>query len=139
MSDAKSCHVLLRLKRLHGAHSGENQSQVIIALLQEYQLTKKVGYFTLDNVSNNNVALASLVEKLKELGIIFNPVEHQLCCIGHVINLVVKAFLYGVSSSELQIDIDSDTSIDEDSTTQIAFWRKRRPYGWLRNIITYIY
>ena len=137
-SDAKSCRALLGLKRLHGAHFGENQSQVIMALLQEYQLTKKVGYFTLDNASNNDVALASLALKLKELGIIFNPVEHRLRCIGHVINLVVKAFLYGASSGEVQIDIDSDTSIDEDSTTQIAFWRKRGPYGRLRNVITYI-
>ena len=42
-------HVLLGLRHLYGAHTGENQAQVVLTLLQEYELCQKVGYFTLDN------------------------------------------------------------------------------------------
>ena len=89
ISDANFCRALLGLIRLHGAHSGQYQSQVIMALLQEYGLAKKGGYLTLDIVSNNDVPLASSALKLKEQSIIFSPVEHRLRCIGHVINLLV--------------------------------------------------
>ncbi|KAF8430367.1 hypothetical protein EV426DRAFT_504890, partial [Tirmania nivea] len=56
----------------------------------------------------------------------------RLRCIGHVINLVVKAFLYGYEFME---ESESDS---EDSEKVATSWRKRGPYGKLRNVITYI-
>jgi len=54
---------------LHGAHTGENQGHVIFSVLQEFGLSKKVGYFTLDNASNNDTALQFLCKRLQEQGI----------------------------------------------------------------------
>ena len=54
------CHALLGLRPLHGAHTEENQAQVVFSILQEYNLCHKVGYFTLDNASNNDKALRVL-------------------------------------------------------------------------------
>jgi len=122
-ADGKACHRLLGLRRLYGAHTGENQSQIVLTLLQEYFLVKKVGYFILDN----NTALSCLFAKLNEIGVIFNPEESRLRYIGHVINLVVKAFLYGY-------EVEKDALLEASS----SIWRKRGPYGKLRNVITYI-
>lgn len=126
--DGQACRALLGLRRLHGAHTGENQSQVIMSLLQEYDLTKKIGYFTLDNAQNNDSALTCLAKHLQEIGVSFDVKEHRLRCIGHVINLVVKAFLYGIESDHEM------PNLDEPST----FWRRQGSYGKLRNIINYI-
>ena len=113
--DAQSCHALLGLKRLHGAHTGENQAQILMSVIEEYGLTKKVGYFTLDNATNNDVALVALSHQLKEVGVIFDPVEHRLYCLGHVINLVVKAFLYGgeIPESEVHVEVNENTLIEQ--------------------------
>ena len=54
-------------------------------------------------------------------------------CIGHVINLVVKAFVYGQDFMDTNDDTNSTENLD-----LYDQWRKRGPYGKLRNIITYI-
>jgi len=63
------------------------------------------------------------------------PKESRLRCIGHVINLVVKAFLYGHAFVE-QTGVESE----EDALLEasLSTWRKRGPYGKLRNVIAYI-
>ena len=72
-----------------------------------------------------------LSKLLQELGVYFDPVEHRLRCIGHVTNLVVKAFLYGAN-------LDLIGRNNKDEVEDLWNWRVRRPYGRLRNIITYI-
>lgn len=82
------------------------------------------------------------------LGIPFDPKQKRLRCFGHIINLVVKAFLYGKDPGiEDDDDIDMmlgkkenmDGNLDSmTETEQLLYWRKRGPYGRLRNIITFI-
>ena len=69
-----------------------------MSLLHEYQLTKKIGYFTLDNAKNKDAALRCLSQRPQEVGVSFDPQAHHLQCIGNIINLVVKAFLYGIDA-----------------------------------------
>ena len=129
------CHALLGLRRLHGAHTGENQSRIVFSIIQEYNLIHKVGYFTLDNASNNDKALACLAMTLEEEGVSFNHVESRLRCLGHVINLVVKVFLYGI---DLELNTNNREAESENTQENIQMWRGRGPYGRLRNVITFI-
>jgi len=131
--EGKCCRALLGLRRMYEAHTGENQSQILFTVLQEYSLVHKIGYFTLDNATNNDSALLHLSQQLKDMGIKFDPIESRLRCVGHVINLVVKAFLYGQ-----EFVSTNDVANDEEDLDLYAQWRKRGPYGRLRNIITYI-
>ena len=133
--DGKACHALLGLRRLYGAHTGENQSKLVFEILQEFDLLTKVGYFTLDNARNNDKALSCLAILLNNVGVSFDPVESRLRCLGHIINLVVKVFLYG---TDLEVDMNNIHSDDENPQETIKEWRRRGPYGRLRNIITYI-
>ena len=43
-------HGLLAMKKMEGAHTEENQAALVIYILTEYKLFKKIGYFTLDNL-----------------------------------------------------------------------------------------
>ena len=51
----------------------------------------------MDNAANNDTALVFLSKRLHELGVHDDPIGHHLPSIGHMINLVVKAFLYGAN------------------------------------------
>ena len=84
---------VLRLWGFRGRHTGENQAKHFWDLVKTYQITGKIGYFTLDNASNNNTALQYISKYLHELGIGFNLIKRRLRCFGQIINLTVKAFL----------------------------------------------
>ena len=134
-NDGEICHALLGLKRLSGRHTGGNQCQIVFNILQEFKLLSKIGYFTLDNATNNDKALALLSKMLETHHISFNPTTSRLRCLGHVINLVAKVFLYGTDN---EVEVTNSDDLEEESIKQLRQWRKRGPYGRLRNIITYI-
>ena len=116
-----SCRALLGLRRLSGAHTGENHGQIVFSILQEYSLTNKIGYFTLDNATNNDTTLAFVEKRLKDIGIDFDPLENRLRCLGHIINLVVKAFLYGSDAANL-------CGHDKKEMKELIDWRTKGPY-----------
>lgn len=67
--------VTLGLKQIQGAHSGENQAEIIWTLLIEYRIINKAGYFVIDNVTNNNTMIQDLAIQSAEQGISFDPVR----------------------------------------------------------------
>ena len=81
------------MKRFRGRHTGENQARHFWVVVETYHLEEKIGYFTLDNASKNDTAMKCIQTYLQNCGISFDPVTRRLCCFGHVINLVVQAFL----------------------------------------------
>jgi len=64
-------------------------------VLDHYAITTKLGYITTDNGSNNDSALVELARLLPIRNIQFKPEISRVRCFGHIINLVVKAFLWG--------------------------------------------
>ena len=50
--EARDC--LLGLRRVTGAHSGENMAHSIIPIIKCYGLQDRLGHFILDNVSSND-------------------------------------------------------------------------------------
>jgi len=82
------------LHRFQGAHNGFNQAEHIWRTIEDYEIAPFVGMFNVDNATNNNTALAEIASRLRIAGHkSFNPIEVQLRCFGHVLNLAVKAIL----------------------------------------------
>ena len=54
------CQSVLALRELDGQHTGENQSQLIMKVIEEYGIASKVGYFMMDNAENNETMMRSL-------------------------------------------------------------------------------
>jgi len=52
---AKSC--LLSLRHIKGSYSSENIAQLVIAVIEEYEIKDLLGYFILNNVSSNNICV----------------------------------------------------------------------------------
>lgn len=61
--------ILLALRRVYGSHSGSNLSDILIQVLNEYELIEKIGWFMLDNCSNNDTMLEHLSIYLFSKGI----------------------------------------------------------------------
>lgn len=53
-------HSVLALKELNGAHSGKNQAASIMEVINDYGIASKVGYFVMDNASNNDTMIEAL-------------------------------------------------------------------------------
>jgi hypothetical protein len=130
--------VLLGFRRLLGAHSGENIGGCVWSVVEDFRLQRRLGYFTLDNATSNDTAMATIGQKLEDLGIDFDPKERRLRCFGHILNLAAKAFLWSedplmLDDAVLEADTDDDTELQ-----RLQDWRKRGPLGKLYNCIRYI-
>lgn len=142
-------HSLLGLRRLLGAHSGENQGSTVWLIVKDYQIDNSLGYFTLDNASNNVTALRFIQTQINNqsdtisegsqlsTNTLSTHTSRYVRCYGHVLNLVVKVFLYGRKS--LHLLCTGEKQLVERTNAQIERWRKIGPLGKLRNITVWIH
>lgn len=70
---------------------------MLLQVLQDYGINgNNLGWFVLDNASNNDTALAELAKSLS-----FDISKKRLRCVGHMINLAADAFLTGGDPADL--------------------------------------
>jgi len=84
-------HTLLQLWQLRCRHTSENQAKLFWTVAQEFKIEGNIGYFTLDNASNNDTAIRCIAAKLELRSIVCDPLNRRLRCLVHIINLVVNA------------------------------------------------
>jgi hypothetical protein len=138
--DARNHSVLVGLKRMKGAHSGENIAEVAIPVLQEYGITAKLGVFVADNAESNDVAIRHILAVLRPD--IKDPNSRRSRCLGHIINLAAKAFLFGKdveAFEQITNTVDDTTSMDSEAMkkAQLA-WRSKGAIGRLHNVAVFI-
>ena len=51
---------VLGLRRFRGRHTGENPAKHFWDIVKTYQITEIIGYFTLDNATNNDTAIKTV-------------------------------------------------------------------------------
>jgi hypothetical protein len=67
------------------------QAATLLPILRHFDITdEKLGYFILDNATNNDTTLFELAKSMK-----FQPKERRLRCMGHILNLIVEQYLFG--------------------------------------------
>ncbi|RYO04899.1 hypothetical protein AA0121_g12589 [Alternaria tenuissima] len=119
------------LPQLAGAHTGEAIAAVVVQTLREFGITSnQLGYFVLDNASNNDTAIAAIARDYGG----FDPIHCRLRCGPHTINLIGQALL----SDD---DKDSYNNAAEELRTQELYmheWRRHGQLGTLIAVINYI-
>ncbi len=70
-------------------------------------------------------------------GLSYNSQQHRLRGNGHIINLSVKAFLFGLLSEDVILGGGGGDEKDP-TTAELQRWRKMGPLGKLHNIVVYI-
>ena len=68
-------HNVLGVRELEGDHSGENQAKVVIAVILDFQIATKLGFFVGDNDSKNDTLCASLSE-CKPLSCLYSKIRY---------------------------------------------------------------
>lgn len=121
--------LLIGLPRLVGEHTGENIAYCLLRIFKIYEIEPRIGSFVTDNASNNNTLLRSLAEHLPGL----HGKEDRLRCVGHIINLIVKALLFGKGLGKLEKDLLS--AGDKETFTR---WRQEGPIGKLHNLCVWV-
>ena len=82
---------VLGLPALHGQHTGTTIASVVSSTLRLFHIgTEKLGYFVLDNATNNDTAVEAMAD---EFG--FNPRHRRLRCACHVLNLGAQRVIFG--------------------------------------------
>jgi len=120
-----------------GPHSGSNIAGALWNILERFELRRKIGYITPDNATNNNTAIAELAVYFEDIRFEFNPQQSRVRCFGHIINLVVKAFLWGEDWQEFKAEISTEPEIQK-AASALKLWQKKRPLGKLHNISSWI-
>jgi hypothetical protein len=129
--------------------------------VKEYNIVDNLGYFMMDNATNNDRSLEELNKRIQEnRGFGFDPIERRLRCFGHIMNLAVKDLLYGPKKKKKQgRKNDDDDEMDtrtgpeeeddvpggEDRDTEMTkrelemrLWRALDAVGKAHNIVKYV-
>ena len=146
------------MREIQGAHTGEALAHIVVTVIKErdqsylssylykinliandnnilnsYNFLNNVGYFQMDNAGNNGTMIRSIARMLMDHDVSYNPKNRRLRCMGHVLNLSIKAFWFG-DLAGLNDLLDVIVVTDE----TMAQWRKIGPWGKAHNITAYI-
>jgi hypothetical protein len=119
---------LLDLPPLKGPHSGENIAKVLSTVIDFYDISTIIGFFIMDNASNNDTCIQEIAKQYPAI-----KQQSRLRCVGHMLNLIVKALLFGQGVSKLERQLRG-ASDDE----RFEIWRKQSFVGKLHNFCVWI-
>jgi hypothetical protein len=90
----------IALPQLMGAHSGDNMAQIVLSVLRDFSISSsQVGYFMLDNASNNDAAIVAIGDQMG-----FTAAHRRLRCAPHTLNLIGQTLLWGNNSEAFDND-----------------------------------
>jgi hypothetical protein len=100
---------LLGLQEVAG-HSGENQSHLITPILEQFDIIQNIGCVVGDNATTNDTLCRSLASHFNSLKTTHKWVAEEMRgrCLGHLINLIAKAFLV---NKEILQDKEEDNEL----------------------------
>jgi hypothetical protein len=126
-------HALIGFKEIVGVYNGENLAEYIIKLLLDLEIDHKLGVFVGDNVGNVDAAVDAIVRRLRPSEA-SNLGARRSRCLSYIINLAVKAFIYGEDveawEDRIMITIESDARLGQDEldlAVEQEEWRSRGP------------
>jgi hypothetical protein len=138
-SNNRNCNALIAMKRLKRRHGGEDIAAVMIPVLEEYEIPPNLGVFVADNADSNDTAIRKTLTAVRPD---LDSSRRRSRCLGHIINLAAKAFLFGKDTAAFEASVDSledndDLDSNEMKTAQEA-WRKKGAIGKFHNIVVFI-
>jgi hypothetical protein len=84
---------LLALRPVEG-HYGHEVAKTVLPVIKLFEIESNLGAFQMDNAINNDMALNAITASIPSI----STKDLRLRCFGHIVNLMVKAMLYGDSS-----------------------------------------
>ena len=121
----------IALPQLTGAHTGQQLAKVVLLILEQFGISEAtLGWFVLDNASNNDAAIAAIARKFS-----FDPIHRRLRCGPHTINLIGQMLLWGRDADAY----NNEGAALVDEAAFMKEWRQDGPLGVLLDIVNYIH
>lgn len=134
--------------RTVGSHSGEEQFYVLQQVLEEYEITDNLGVIIGDNATTNDTLCRTIGAWFQENNRPeWDPQLQRIRCLGHIINLIVQAFLFpGSQKSPSEEDLNLYDRKDQEGTepepseeqSRGDKFRSMGAIGKLHNIVVHI-
>jgi hypothetical protein len=136
---------LIALRSVLG-HSGLNQWECLRPVLQDFGILRNIGTLIGDNATTNDTLCRTMAAYLTaEHKINWNQTFQRLRCMGHIINLVVQAFLFTNDQEEQVMDSydkedESGEELDEKGRKERATSIRNRMgvMGKIHNVVIHI-
>ncbi|OWT42447.1 hypothetical protein VFPPC_18547 [Pochonia chlamydosporia 170] len=128
--DCKLEHHTLALKDIDSEHDGSHLAAAIMEVVEDWGFASKLGYFVMDNASNNDTMMKSL--SLGRYDSLLLPSAANIY--SHIINLAAKSFLFVTDNEKLDHE---DSDLHNVTLKQIETWRRKGPLK-LHNFVVYI-
>ncbi|KJZ68356.1 hypothetical protein HIM_12251 [Hirsutella minnesotensis 3608] len=119
---------LLDLPVLKGPQTGENIAKVLAVVMESYEIGSTVGFFMMDNASSNDTCIQELAKRYP----VINS-QSRLRCVGHMLNLIVKALLFGQGVGKLEKQLRGASEEE-----RFEIWRKQSFVGKLHNFCVWV-
>ena len=130
---------MLGMKEVKGTRDGENFAEFVLSMLQSYEIGNRLGYFVMNNTSINTQMVKLIAQDLKEKDqTLYNVQRRRLQCNGYVIDLAIKAFLFGKMTDTIQHLEQSTGNRELPTPEELQKWRNIGPLGKLHNVFTFI-
>jgi hypothetical protein len=146
-NDKQLSKALLGLRTI-GGHSGEEQFNILRTVLEEYDIIDNLGVIIGDNATTNDTLCRTISVWFEENGKPeWNAQNQRIRCLGHIINLIVQAFLFaGTANSPSEEDLQSYEAegqkevelTDSQKQTRRDKFRLLGAIGKLHNIVIHI-
>ena len=109
----------------------------LLEVAQEYEITDKLGFFTLDNAGTNDTCLHTFLSACQPNLTNDEVKARRIRCFGHILNLAAKAFLFGKNADAIKVEDNVLRTLGHKLEHRDA-WRKYGPVGKLHNVIVFI-
>lgn len=137
--------MLIGLRTIPG-YSGEHQWSVLLPVLEEYGSTKMIGTIVGDNSGTNDTLCRTVSAYLAEQHHVdWNVSQNRIRCQGHILNLVVQAYLFNSDEEEKEMaSYDKDELSNEQQSEKEEKERRSRiraqmgAMGKLHNLVIHI-
>jgi hypothetical protein len=72
---------------------GYKVTKTVSPIIKLFEIKSNLGAFQIDNTTNNDIALNAIAASIPSI----STKDLRLRCFGYIVNLIVKAMLYGDS------------------------------------------
>jgi hypothetical protein len=138
---------LLGLRQI-GGHSGEDQFNTLRVICEEYGIWTNLGAVIGDNATTNDTLCRTISQWFSQnLERSWDSEIQRIRCLGHIINLIVQAFLFSGTSTACSLEelesYDTQDTQDTEITQQDQQKRAQKmraigSLGKLHNIVVHI-
>jgi hypothetical protein len=98
-------NILITLRTVYG-HSGLNQWEALHPVLEDYGIVENIGTLIGNNSTTNDMLCNRMANHLStENQVNWNQTHQRIRCMGHILNLVVQAFLFTDNSKEQLMEL----------------------------------